>query len=375
MGSIYKITNTVNGKSYIGRTIHDAEKTRIRQHLNGKGNEEVKKDIEKYGKDAFTYEILHDGIIPEFLGMLEKEAVAKFNTVDPHGYNLTIGGGSCSETIRLKLSKAQRGKILSEEHRRKMSEATKGEKHHQYGKPLSEETKRKLSEANKGENNPMSGKTHSEESRQKMSEWQKGKKRGPLSAETRRKISKAHKGKSRSKEHCENLSRALKGKPSWHKGKKRSKETCERIGRASKGRTSPNKGKPRTQKERENISRAVRHALKDKPNPKKGKPLSKETRDKISRTKRNNPPSKETREKMGRANRGKTLSKEIREKMSKAKLGKTCSSDKEPARKFLFSLPAEMELSEKRRCIYTEFPQRGKSTLRKWVRQWEDEKI
>ena len=36
MGSIYKITNTVNGKSYIGKTIQDAEKTRIRDHLRGK---------------------------------------------------------------------------------------------------------------------------------------------------------------------------------------------------------------------------------------------------------------------------------------------------------------------------------------------------
>ena len=32
MGCIYKITNTVNGKSYIGQTRHDVEKTRIRKH-------------------------------------------------------------------------------------------------------------------------------------------------------------------------------------------------------------------------------------------------------------------------------------------------------------------------------------------------------
>ena len=68
MGSIYKITNTVNGKAYIGQTIHDAEKTRIRDHLNGTGNGSrlVRRAINKYGKDAFTYEILYDGIIPEF---------------------------------------------------------------------------------------------------------------------------------------------------------------------------------------------------------------------------------------------------------------------------------------------------------------------
>ena len=71
MGCIYKITNTVNGKSYIGRTIHDAEKTRIRDHLNGKGNEEVKKDIEKYGKDAFTYPRLPSLKLPRFSGEIQ----------------------------------------------------------------------------------------------------------------------------------------------------------------------------------------------------------------------------------------------------------------------------------------------------------------
>ena len=39
MGSIYKITNTVNGKSYIGQTIYDAVKTRIRYHFAGRGNQ------------------------------------------------------------------------------------------------------------------------------------------------------------------------------------------------------------------------------------------------------------------------------------------------------------------------------------------------
>ena len=105
MGSIYLIRNTVNGKSYIGQTRQDAEKTRIRDHLTGnsKGSQLVKRAVKKYGRDAFTYEILHDGIIPEFLDTLESEAIEKFNTVSPHGYNLTTGGegGSrCEETRR-----------------------------------------------------------------------------------------------------------------------------------------------------------------------------------------------------------------------------------------------------------------------------------
>ena len=56
---------------------------------------------------------------------------------------------------------------LSEETKRKMSEAHRGEKSYMYSKPKSAETKRKLSEANKGHH-------HSEETRQKMSESRKG---------------------------------------------------------------------------------------------------------------------------------------------------------------------------------------------------------
>ena len=46
---------------------------------------------------------------------------------------------------------------------------------HHLDKPLSEDTRRKLSEANKGKPSWMKGKHHSEESRKKMSEANKGK--------------------------------------------------------------------------------------------------------------------------------------------------------------------------------------------------------
>ena len=59
------------------------------------------------------------------------------------------------------------------------------------GAVVSEETRRKLSEANKGENNYFYGKTHTEETRRKLSEVKKGK---TLSEETKGKMSYAHKG-------------------------------------------------------------------------------------------------------------------------------------------------------------------------------------
>ena len=54
-------------------------------------------------------------------------------------------------------------KIFSKQHRERLSKSHKGKK-------LSDETKRKLSEVHKGENNIMFGKTHSDDSRRKISE-------------------------------------------------------------------------------------------------------------------------------------------------------------------------------------------------------------
>lgn len=67
-----------------------------------------------------------------------------------------------------------------------------GEKAPNYGKRMSEESRKKLSEANSGENHPMYGKNHSEETRRKMSEARKGFRQ---SDETKKKISDSRKDK------------------------------------------------------------------------------------------------------------------------------------------------------------------------------------
>lgn len=167
MGYVYKITNTVNGKSYIGISIHEPEKRRIRQHLSGQGNRIIANAVAKYGKDAFTYEVLEANVFDEFLPDLEVAYIANHNTVAPHGYNLNSGGDHAipSEETRRKISEANKGKKrkpLSDEHRRKISEANKGEKNHNFGKPLSAEHRRKISEAKKGKKNTKvsEAKTH-----------------------------------------------------------------------------------------------------------------------------------------------------------------------------------------------------------------------
>lgn len=78
---------------------------------------------------------------------------------------------------------------------------------HNKGNKLSDETRRKMSAAHKGEKNPFYGKSHSDETRKKMSESHKGK---PFSEETRKKMSESRKGKSFSAEHKLKLSEAAK---------------------------------------------------------------------------------------------------------------------------------------------------------------------
>lgn len=76
-----------------------------------------------------------------------------------------------------------KGKVVSEESKKKMSEVRKGRKY----KPHSEETKKKMSLAQKG-------RKLSEEHKKKLSESHKGKK---LSEETKIKMSESHKNKNK----------------------------------------------------------------------------------------------------------------------------------------------------------------------------------
>jgi rubrerythrin len=129
-----------------------------------------------------------------------------------------VSGAVVSDETRRKMSEALKGKPRSKEIRRKISEAHKGKTHSeksrrnmsesQKGKTFSEETKRKLSEAKKG-------KTHSEETKRKLSEAKKGK---TFSEEHKRKLSESQKGKSRSEESKRKLSEANKGRKWWNDG-------------------------------------------------------------------------------------------------------------------------------------------------------------
>jgi len=89
----------------------------------------------------------------------------------------------------------RKGKPLTEEHKRKISESLNGKK-------LSEEHRKKLSESHKGQIPWMKGKHHSEETKKKISMANKGKNR---SDEFRKRVSKTLMGCTRSKETKEKM--------------------------------------------------------------------------------------------------------------------------------------------------------------------------
>lgn len=196
MGAIYKITNTLNGKAYIGQTTQPAK--RIAYHMNGHGNRLIKNAITKYGRDVFTYEILYDGIIPELLSRYEVDAIKKYGTLAPKGYNLTTGGEFAKELsaeTRQKISEAHKGKKMSADACRKISELHKG-------RPHSAEHRRKVSESKIGSKNAFFGKTHTPETRHKISDAGKGNTRAKgnthwvgrkHTVESRRKMSESRK--------------------------------------------------------------------------------------------------------------------------------------------------------------------------------------
>jgi group I intron endonuclease len=129
---IYLITNTVNGKQYVGQTLcglRDRWRKHWRRAEQNKGDcHAIGAAIRKYGKDAFTIEVIrefpHDATQQE-IDEAEQAAIRDLNTLSPNGYNLIDGGkgGRRSAETRARQSAALKGKPLSEEHCQKLAEA------------------------------------------------------------------------------------------------------------------------------------------------------------------------------------------------------------------------------------------------------------
>ena len=149
-GLIYRITSP-SGKSYIGQTTQDFDE-RMKQHQNLKGCNAIHNAIKKYGFHNMEVSILARNMTEYQLNKEEINLIKIYNTLSPHGYNLTTGGegGSPSDEtrakmsainsargdnhsskrleVRAKMSAAQLGKSNTKQHRRNISIAKKGKK-------------------------------------------------------------------------------------------------------------------------------------------------------------------------------------------------------------------------------------------------------
>jgi hypothetical protein len=245
-GYIYKTTNLLNNKIYIGKKANPVEV----KNYYGSGKF-LTIAIKKHGRDKFIREILCWKYSLNTLDKAEIFYIDYFDSTNPKiGYNVLPGGEGnpkgvkfLSEESKLKISIANKGRKLSDKHKLAISLAHKGKKLSEATKkkmreskkeiPCSEETKLKISLGNKGKIRSEEAKKRyslakqnmSEETKKKMKLYQQnrpremnikiglGNKGKKLSEETKKKMSEAHINLIRTKEHCKNISKGKKGIP------------------------------------------------------------------------------------------------------------------------------------------------------------------
>jgi group I intron endonuclease len=153
MVGIYKISNTISGKFYIGSSFKMAKRkcnhfSSLRN--NRHGNRHLQNAWNKYGEDTFIWEVLEettkevliqreqfyiDTLKPEYniRQVAENNSGCKLSEVRKYDYKHTektkkqisdkTKGVKKSEETKINMSKAQKGRIVTEQHRRNMSKA------------------------------------------------------------------------------------------------------------------------------------------------------------------------------------------------------------------------------------------------------------
>lgn len=136
MGFIYKITNMVTKKMYIGETKLDDPQKRWKAHLyaigQGRGCPALRAAIKKHGVENFKFEVILI-CFDEDRFHYEEEYIKKYNTIVPNGYNILKGGvGGCgflgkthSKETREKLARMMYERYLNPDVRKKLSEGAK----------------------------------------------------------------------------------------------------------------------------------------------------------------------------------------------------------------------------------------------------------
>jgi group I intron endonuclease len=216
-GGIYEIINKVNGKRYVGSSINI--RRRWNEHkselsLKCHSNSHLQNSWNKYGEDAFSFEVLI---------YTEPEEALRLE-------NLLLKSGKYEYNLAKDATAPMLGKHHTKKAKERISRAMSGENHPMWGRHHSEKTKRKISKNHPdisgknnpcygrvGKNHPMYGKVgkdsprygihHTEETQEKISQALVGR---HISEETKRKMSEALSGRTLSEEHKRKLSEMQK---------------------------------------------------------------------------------------------------------------------------------------------------------------------
>ena len=213
MAYIYKLTNKVNGKLYIGQTVR-TYKARWKAHLTAARNGSDKylhTAIRHYGEGEFEMEVLEE-LPREMLNEREQHFIALYRCADKkYGYNLTAGGNQWKKTP---------------EQRAAASMWMMGNKHG-LGHKLTEEHKQRIGAAARSRPGSMLGKKFSKEHKAKIGLASKRRAQDPDFIEHMRSVGLANRGRKRTEEQKSRLGDS-------HIGSRRSEETKQRMSEARK---------------------------------------------------------------------------------------------------------------------------------------------
>lgn len=91
---VYKITNLINQKNYIGITNNYKKRWSNEKNLpkDKKRQQLINKKIQEYGKNNFQFEVLFSNLTIKEACKKEQELIIKYNSLVPNGYNIDKGG-------------------------------------------------------------------------------------------------------------------------------------------------------------------------------------------------------------------------------------------------------------------------------------------
>jgi group I intron endonuclease len=160
---VYVITNSVNGKVYVGKSVMPATRWARHKYDSRTVDSPLYRAMRKYGVDAFEFAVVEQCESEAASFVAEQQWVAKLGSIvtNGNGYNQNAGGVGAprpTDECREKCGRGRRGRPQSPEHVEARVAAQRGKKRtpeavanmRALRKPVSEETRAKQSAAKAG---------------------------------------------------------------------------------------------------------------------------------------------------------------------------------------------------------------------------------